>query len=138
MKIDKYNFPDELLFDKEHNWARIEDNVATIGMTDLGQSLAGEIVYAEVPKVGRTIKGGEAFMSLESGKWVGRVKAIVSGKITAANEELEWESALINQDPYGAGWFAQVEMAAEPAGLLKPSDPDFAAFIAAERAKYNK
>jgi glycine cleavage system H protein len=138
MKIDDYNFPDDLLYDKEHNWARIEGNEATIGMTDFGQKLAGEIVYAEVPRVGREIKAGEPFMSLESGKWVGRVKGIVSGKITESNGELEWESALINQDPYGGGWFAKVQLAGEPAGLLKASDPEFAAFVAAERAKYGK
>jgi glycine cleavage system H protein len=138
MNIDRFNFPDDLLYDKEHNWARVEGNVATIGMTDFGQDLAGEIVYAEVPRVGRDITQGEPFMSLESGKWVGRIKAIVNGKITEANEEIEWESTVINEDPYGAGWFARVELAGAPAGLMKPSDPDFAAFIAAEREKYGK
>jgi glycine cleavage system H protein len=138
MKIDKYEFPDELLYDKEHNWARIEGNVATIGMTDLGQGLAGEIVYAEVPRAGRAIKTGEPFMSLESGKWVGRVKAIVTGKIAEANGELEWDAALINTEPYGGGWFAKVEVSEPPAGLLHASDADFAAFVAAERAKYGK
>ncbi len=138
MKIDKYEFPDDLLYDKEHNWARIEGSVATIGMTDFGQTLAGEIVYAEVPRVGREIKQGEPFMSLESGKWVGRVKAIVSGKITKANEEIEFDSTIINEEPYGGGWFATVQLAGEPAGLLKASDADFAAFIAEQRAKYGK
>ncbi len=138
MKIDQYEFPDDLMFDKEHNWARIEGDTATIGLTAFGQDLAGEIVYAEVPRVGRDLVQGEPFMSLESGKWVGRIKAIVSGKIAEANEEIEWESAVINQDPYGAGWFAKVKLAGEPQGLYKPSDPDFGAFIAAERAKYGK
>jgi glycine cleavage system H protein len=138
VNIDKYNFPDELLYDKEHNWARIEGNVAIIGMSDFGQDLAGEIVYAEVPRVGREIKFGEPFMSLESGKWVGRIKAIVSGKIIEANEEIEWESTIINEDPYGEGWFAKVELVGEPEGLIKPSDPEFAEFIAAEREKYSK
>ncbi len=138
MKIDKYEFPDDLLYDREHNWVRIEGNVATIGMTDFGQSLAGEVVYAEVPRVGRELKQGEPFMSLESGKWVGRIKAIVSGKIIEANEEIEWEATVINNDPYGAGWFARVELAAEPTGLMKASDPEFAEFIAAERARYGK
>jgi glycine cleavage system H protein len=77
-------------------------------------------------------------MSLESGKWVGRVKAIVTGKIAGANEEIEWEATVINQDPYGAGWFAKVDLAGEPTGLLKAVDAEFAAFIAAERAKYGK
>jgi glycine cleavage system H protein len=138
MQIDKYEFPDDLWYDREHNWARVEGKMVTIGMTHFGQDLAGEIVYAEVPRVGREIKAGEPFMSLESGKWVGRVKAIVSGKIVEANGEIEWESTLINEDPYGNGWFAKVELAGEPQGLLKPSDPEFAAFIAAERAKYGK
>ncbi len=138
MQIDQYNFPDDLWYDKEHNWARIEGGVATIGMTDMGQDLAGEIVYAEVPRVGREIVAGDPFMSLESGKWVGRVKAVVSGKIIEANEEIEWESTIINEDPYGEGWFAKVELGGEPEGLLKASDPEFAAFIAAEREKYGK
>ena len=138
MKIDQYEFPDDLQYDAEHNWARIEGGVATIGLSDFGQDLAGEIVYAEVPRVGREIVQGEPFMSLESGKWVGRVKGIVSGKITEANEEIEWESTLINEDPYGEGWFAKVEITAEPEGLMKASDPGFAEFIAAEREKYGK
>ena len=138
MKIGKYEFPDDLLYDKDHNWARVEGNTATIGMTDLGQDLAGEIVYAEVPRVGREIKTGEPFMSLESGKWVGRVKAIVTGKIVEANGEIEWEATVINQEPYGGGWFAKVELLEAPAGLLKPSDSEFAQFIAAEREKYGK
>jgi glycine cleavage system H protein len=138
MQIDRFNFPEELRYDREHNWARIEGNTATIGMTDFGQDLAGEIVYAEVPRVGREIAQGEPFMSLESGKWVGRVKAIVSGKILEANEEIEWESTIINEDPYGEGWFARVELSGEPTGLLKASDPEFAELIAAEREKYGK
>jgi glycine cleavage system H protein len=136
--IDRFSFPDDLLYDKEHNWARIDGDEATIGMTDFGQDLAGEIVYAEVPRVGREITAGEPFMSLESGKWVGRVKAIVSGEIIESNDEIEWESTVINEDPYGEGWFAKVRLSGEPQGLLKPSDPGFGQFIAAEREKYDK
>jgi glycine cleavage system H protein len=138
MQIDRFNFPDDLLFDKDHNWTRIEGNMATIGMTDFGQDLAGEIVYAEVPRVGREISQGDPFMSLESGKWVGRIKAIVSGKIVEANEEIEWESTVINEAPYEGGWFAKVELSGEPQGLLKAADPEYAEFIAAEREKYGK
>jgi glycine cleavage system H protein len=138
MHIDHYEFPDNLLYDNEHNWAKIEGKVATIGLTDFGQDLAGEIVYAEVPRVGREIQQGKPFMSLESGKWVGRIQAIVSGKIVETNEEIEWESTVINEDPYGAGWFAKVELSGEPTGLYKSSDPAYAEFIAAEREKYGK
>ncbi|MGD8625435.1 MAG: glycine cleavage system H protein [Anaerolineae bacterium] len=138
MKIEGYDYPDDLFYDKEHNWARIEGNTAIIGVTDFGQELAGEIVYAEVPRVGREITQGQPFMSIESGKWVGRVNAIVSGKITEANEEIEWESSLINEDPYGEGWFAKVEMTGEPEGLLKSDDPALAELVVAEKEKYGK
>ena len=138
MQIGDYNFPDDLLYDKEHSWVRMEGDAATIGITDFGQDLAGEIVYAEVPRVGREITQGEPFMSIESGKWVGRINAIVSDEIAEANEEIEWESTLINEDPYGEGWFAKVEISEEPEGLMKPSDPEFAALIASEREKYGK
>jgi glycine cleavage system H protein len=138
MQIGDYSFPDDLLYDREHNWVRIEGDAATIGITDFGQDIAGEIVYAEVPRVGREIAQGEPFMSIESGKWVGRINAIVSGEIVEANEEIEWESTLINEDPYGEGWFAKVQISGEPEGLMKPDDPEFAALIASEREKYGK
>jgi glycine cleavage system H protein len=138
MEIGNYNFPDDLLYDREHNWARIDGKTATIGMTDFGQDLAGEIIYAETPLVGRGITFGEPFISLESGKWVGRIKAIVTGKIIEANEELEWEGTLINDDPYGEGWLAKVELGVEPEGLMRADAPEFAELIASEREKYNK
>ena len=139
-KIDQYEFPDELYYTDEHVWARVEDNVAAIGISQFGQELAGEIVYVEVPMVGREVKQGEPFMSMESGKWVGRVKSPVSGKIVEANEEIEWESTLVNEDPYGQGWLAKIEMAdaGELAKLLKADSQGFAALIAAEREKYDK
>jgi glycine cleavage system H protein len=138
MEIGGYSFPDELLYDQEHNWARIDGNTAIIGLSDFGQEIAGEIVYAELPLVGRDIIYGEPFISLESGKWVGRIKAIVTGKILEANEEIEWESTIINEDPYGEGWLAKVELSEEPQGLLKADDPEFGGFITAERKKYGK
>ena len=140
MKIDNYSFPDELLYDKEHNWARVEGNTVVQGISDFGQDLAGEIVYAEVPRVGRDVKMGEPFMSMESGKWVGRIKAAVSGKIAAVNEDIEWESTTINESPYENGWLVKIEMsdASEVDTLLKADSADFAALIAAEREKYGK
>ena len=140
MKIDPYGFPDDLYYDKAHNWARVEGDVATIGMTDLGQALANEIVYIEAPRVGRSIEQGMPFMSLESGKWVGRVKAILSGEIIEANEELEWDSTIVNGSPYGDGWFVKVQLSnsAELDNLMRTSDPAFVEFIGAEREKYGK
>ena len=138
--IAQFEFPDELYYDDEHTWARVDGDTVTIGMTSFGQDLAGEIVYVEVPRVGRTVSKGEAFMSMESGKWVGRVKSPVSGEIVEANEEVEWESTLVNEDPYGEGWLAKSSAGdlSELDGLMKAGSDDFAAFIAAEQAKYAK
>ena len=140
MKIDQYEFPDDLLYDIEHNWVRMESGTATIGLSDFGQDLAGEIVYVEMPLVGREVAQGDAFMSMESGKWVGRVKSPLTGKISAANEELEWESTTVNEDPYGEGWLAKIEISdpGELEGLMKADSDEFAALIAAEREKYDK
>ncbi len=138
MEIDGYEFPNELWYDREHNWARIEGDVATIGLSDFGQDLAGEILYAELPRVGRQITQGEPYLSLESGKWVGRIKAIVSGTVVETNEEVEFESRILNDDPYGEGWVARVELSSQPEGLLRAGDPEFVAFIAAERQKHGK
>jgi len=94
----------------------------------------------EVPRVGREVTKGEPFMSMESGKWVGRVKSPVAGKIVAANDELEWETSLVNSDPYGKGWLAKIEVT-DLSGLndlLRANSPEFAARVAEDRAKYNK
>jgi glycine cleavage system H protein len=138
--IDQYEFPDDLYYDQDHVWARVEGDVVTIGLTQFGQELAGEIVYVEVPRVGRTVSQGEAFMSMESGKWVGRIKSPVSGEISEANEEVEWESTLVNEDPYGEGWLAKINASdlGELDGLHKADSADYAAYIAAEREKYDK
>lgn len=138
--IDQFEFPDELYYDEEHVWAKADGDVITIGMSHFGQDLAGEIVYVEVPRVGRTVTKGEAFMSMESGKWVGRIKAPVSGEIVEANEEIEWESTLVNEDPYGEGWLAKIQAAdlGDLDTLMRADSPEFAEFIAAERAKYDK
>jgi glycine cleavage system H protein len=138
--IGKWEFPDDLAYTAEHVWVRIEADTATIGLTSFGQDLSGQIVFVEAPRVGRTVTAGEPIMSLESGKWVGRVKTPVAGTIAEANEELEWESATVNAEPYGKGWLAKIKLAgpADLSGLMKPGTPEFEAFIAAERQKYGK
>jgi glycine cleavage system H protein len=138
--IDKYNFPDELYYTEEHVWVKMEGNIAAIGMSQFGQEIAGDILFVEAPTPGRVITKGEAFMSMESGKWVGRVKAPLSGKILEANSELEWESGAVNSDPYGKGWLTKIEVNKldELKDLLRADSPKFAEFIAAERTKYKK
>jgi glycine cleavage system H protein len=139
-QIDRFEFPDELYYAQDHVWAHVEGNIVTIGLSQFGQDLAGKIVYVEVPRVGRKVAKNEPFMSMESGKWVGRVKAPVSGKIVAANEEIEWESTLVNDDPYGKGWLAKIEAAdlGDLSSLMRANSPEFATLIATERTKYKK
>lgn len=138
MQIAGFEFPDDLYYDKQHNWARVEGNTIVQGLTDFGQRIAKEIVYVEIPPVGKAVTQGQTFMSMESGKWVGRVPALVSGKIVAVNEELEFEPSLINQSPFDQGWLVKIEMSnpAELNNLFRVDSPEFRAFIEAEAAKY--
>lgn len=138
MKIDRFEFADHLYYDKEHSWARAEGNTVVQGMSDFGQAIAQEIVYAEAPRVGRKVEQGQTFMSMESGKWVGRVKAIVSGTIQEANEGLEWEPTLLNESPYEDGWLVKIEMSdpAELENLMKADSAELEAFIKGEMEKY--
>jgi len=108
MEVEGYNLPDDLYYHKEHFWARVESNVVTIGTNDFAQKLAGQIVYVELPSVGRTVEQGKPCGSMESGKWVGRIYAPVSGKVETSNQELEDNPELINESPYEKGWICKI------------------------------
>lgn len=138
MDIGGYNFPDERYYDKNHGWALVDGSTVTQGVTEFAQKISKDIVYVEVPRAGRTVEQGKTFMSMESGKWVGRIAAMVSGAIAEANEELEWDVAPINDDPLGEGWLAKVEASdlGELDNLLKTSDAEFKSFIESEIEKY--
>ena len=138
MQISGYEFPDDLYYDKLHSWARVDGNVITQGMTEFGQAIAQEIVFVEAPRTGRDVEQGQTFMSMESGKWVGRIAALVTGKIGEVNEELEWEPTLVNESPFENGWLVKIEMAdaAQLGNLMKADSPEFKAFIEEEAEKY--
>jgi glycine cleavage system H protein len=138
MEIGGYNFPDELYYDKSHGWASVEGNIVTQGVTEFAQKISKEIVYVEVPRTGRAVEQGKTFMSMESGKWVGRIAAMASGTIAETNEELEWEVAPINEDPFDEGWLAKIEASdlGELDNLFKVSDSEFQSFIESEIEKY--
>ena len=140
MDIAGFEFPDDLYYDKQHGWARVEGNIVVQGMTDFGQKIAQEIVFVEIPRVGREVQQGQTMMSLESGKWVGRIPAMVSGKVVEVNEELEWEPNLINESPFDEGWLVKIEMIdpAELENLMRADSPEFQAFIEAEAVKYKE
>ncbi len=109
-------YPEDLKYTREHEWARVEGNRATIGITDYAQDALGDIVYVDVPRVGTTVTGGETFGEVESTKSVSDIYSPVTGTIVERNEELDKSPELINSDPYGQGWLVVVEIA-NPAEL---------------------
>jgi glycine cleavage system H protein len=108
MEIEGHFLPDNLYYHKEHFWAKVEGNTVMVGTTDFAQKLAGQIVYIELPSVGKVIEQGKPCGSMESGKWVGRVYAPISGKVESFNEALEDSPELINESPYEKGWMFKV------------------------------
>lgn len=110
------NYPDDLLYHPEHDWARIEPDggQATLGITWFAQDALGEVVFCEAPALGTRVRQGEPYAEVESVKAVSDVVAPLSGEIVAVNQELEQEPRAINQDPYGVGWLVRIAL----------SDPD--------------
>ena len=111
MEIEGYVFPDDLYYHKEHFWAKVDGNTVVMGANDFAQKLAGQIVYVELPARGRALEQGKPCGSMESGKWVGRVYAPVSGKVEAVNETLEETPELVNESPYEKGWICKISPA---------------------------
>ncbi len=136
MEMEGYTFPDDLWYDKNHFWARIDGDAVVMGTTDFAQKLAGDIGFVEIPEVGQKIQQGKPFRSIESGKWVGRVYAVLSGEVTAINEALEDEPEMINSSPYGEGWICKIapdNLEGEKQNLMSASD--LKPFIEAEIAR---
>ena len=133
MELAGYNFPDDLWYDKNHFWARIEGDTVVMGTTDFAQKLAGDIGYVEIPEEGQKVQQGKPFGSIESGKWVGRIYAVFTGEVTAVNEALEDEPELINSSPYGDGWICKIkpENLEEEKKNLMPA-AELSAFVEAE------
>lgn len=108
------NFPNDLKYTKEHEWIRIENNVATIGITEFAQSELGDIVYVEVESVGDTIAKDEIFGTVEAVKTTSDLFMPVSGKVLEFNPALDEKAGndptLINSDPYGEGWIIKAEI----------------------------
>ena len=110
--------PVDLKYTKEHEWARIEGDVATFGITDHAQEALGDIVFVELPEVGRTLDAGEAYAVVESVKAVSDVYAPVAGEVIEVNESLESEPEKVNTDSYGTGWIVRVKMSGDTVELL--------------------
>ncbi|AGC44815.1 glycine cleavage system protein H [Myxococcus stipitatus DSM 14675] len=104
------NIPENLKYTSDHEWARIEGNKAVVGITDHAQNTLGDVVYVELPKVGRKVAKGEAFGTVESVKAVSELFSPLSGTITKINEELTGEPELLNTDTYSDGWIIEIEL----------------------------
>ena len=125
------NIPAELKHTKDHEWVRVEGDVATIGITDFAQGELGDIVYVEVDSLDETVEREEVFGTVEAVKTVSDLFAPVSGEVIAFNESLEDTPEAVNADPYGEGWMIQIKMSdpSEIDDLL--SDGDYKALVGA-------
>ncbi len=104
------NFPDNLKYTKDHEWVRVEGNVAVIGITDFAQSELGDIVFVEIETEGETLEKESIFGTVEAVKTVSDLFMPVSGKVSAVNGGLTTKPEEVNKDPYGAGWMVKVDM----------------------------
>jgi len=110
--------PSDLKYAKSHEWAKIEGDSATIGITQFAQEQLGDLTYVDLPKVGATLTAGAEMGSVESVKAASELYAPVSGTVTEVNAELDGAPEIVNQDPYTAGWMLKVKLSAKPEGLL--------------------
>jgi len=117
------NVPADLKYAKSHEWVRVAGDTVTIGITDHAQHELTDIVFVELPQVGRKVKAGEACAVVESVKTASEIYAPVSGEIVEANKAAVDDPALVNREPFGAGWFFKVKLAnpADLGALLSPA-----------------
>lgn len=118
------NIPAELKYTKDHEWVRIEEDIATIGITDFAQGELGDIVYVEVDSLDETVEREEVFGTVEAVKTVSDLFAPLSGEVIAFNESLEDTPEVVNSDPYGEGWMIRIKISdtTELDDLLSDSD----------------
>ena len=112
-EISELNLPEDLRYTEDHEWARLEEDKVRVGLDDYAQDQLGDIVFVELPQAGDTFKKGEVFATVESVKAVSECYMPVGGKIVSVNNDLEESPELVNNSPYGDGWFV----------VINPSDP---------------
>jgi glycine cleavage system H protein len=104
------NIPENLYYTKEHEWLRVENDKAYVGITDFAQNELGEIVYVDIPTVGQTLKAGATFGSIEAVKTVSDLFLPAGGNIIETNSQLNDHPELVNDDPYGQGWIIKISL----------------------------
>lgn len=137
MEIQGYNMPEDLYYDENHFWVRVEGGELVMGMDDFAQKMAGDIVFVQLPDEGKKLKKAGKLAKVESGKWLGKVNSPVNGELIAVNEALESKPNLINQDCYGAGWMYRIKAGdvGELSDLVHGADA-LQKWMAAEVEKY--
>lgn len=117
-------YPNEFSYSKDHEWIKIEGGEAVIGITDYAQKQLGDIIYVELPQVGKALEAGQTIGVVESVKSVSDIYAPIGGEVAAVNEELAQAADLINKDPHGAGWIVRMKIRdkAELDGLMTAAD----------------
>ena len=115
------NIPSDLLYTKEHEWIRVTGDTAEIGITDYAQGELGDIVFVELPEVGKKVAQMQAFGTIEAVKAVSELFSPVTGTVSAVNGMIENDAGVINRDPYGEGWMIKVKMSnpSETAALIQ-------------------
>jgi glycine cleavage system H protein len=118
------NIPSDLKYAKSHEWIRVAGNVATVGITDHAQHELTDVVFVELPQLGRKLKAGEACAVVESVKTASDIYCPVTGEVTEVNKVVVENPALVNSEPYAGGWFFKVQMGnpAELGTLLGPQE----------------
>ena|SRR5208282_151171 len=109
MKMGDYDVPDGLLYTKEHEWLKVEDQICRVGITDYAQKTLHEVVYVDLPPRGKTLIQNASFGTVESVKAVSELYSPISGEIIERNDKLTDAPELVNQEPYGAGWIVVVK-----------------------------
>ena len=114
------NFPEHLKYTKDHEWIQIDGDTGTVGITDYAQGELGDVVFVELPAVGKTLKAHDTFGTIEAVKAVSDLYAPLSGSVIEANPDLEKTPEILNKDPYGKGWMVKIKVAnpAEVSALL--------------------
>ena len=134
MQIDEYKFPDGVYYHKEHLWARVENNLVAVGLTDFTQKMAGTIKRIATLEEDDEVIQDKPFGTISSGKWTGKIYAPVSGEIAEVNEDVEDNPKLCNEDPYGEGWIVKISpsnLDADTSKLMKIG-PDFETWMKKE------
>ncbi len=109
MEFEGYSFPDDLKFEKNHYWAKMDGDAVITGAGEFISKQAGEITFVDLPEEGEELTQGKPYGSIESGKWVGRIYAVVSGEVLEVNTSLEDEPEKINSGPYEEGWICKIK-----------------------------